>query len=319
MRPLTLGLLGFSLASLTFGAEAPASPWRIAGGFSTDWDHLVIESRLLAPQVYYLHGSGANTVALVGPEGTLVVDTEFAQVAPKLDAALAKLGPGPVRYIISSHYHPDHTGGNPYFHNKGALVIAQTQARARLLQSQFSPFWNQRSAAIPDGDAPGLTYETALTLHLNGEEVTASHVATAHTDGDTVVYFKPANVVAMGDIFVNNLYPYIDVGAKGNIDGYFPVIDDVLSRIDASTIVVPGHGDVTDKERLQAYRDILWTIRSRIAVLVAQGKSLEDIIAANPSREFDREWASNRVGPDGIAAMVYQSLTGRRLDWHPPR
>jgi cyclase len=144
-------------------------------------------------------------------------------------------------------------------------------------------------------------------------------VATAHTDGDTVVYFKKANVVHMGDIFVNNLYPYIDLNAKGNIDGYFPVIDDVLARINDSTIVVPGHGDVTDKRRLQACRDMLWTIRGRIAALVGEGKSLEDIIAANPSREFDREWASKRVGPDGITAMIYQSLTGRRLDWHPPR
>lgn len=312
----TLSLIAAALAFRASGAAAP--PWKVAGGFSMDFEHLKIEVRPLAPHVYFLHGSGGNTVALLGPEGTLLVDTEFAQVAPKLASALSSLGAGPTRYVISTHYHSDHTGGNAYFHKEGAVLIAQTQCRARLLEGQFSRYWNRVSPAIPEDEAPSLTYETSLTLRFDGEEVTASHLRPAHTDGDTVVYFKRANVVHLGDIYINGLYPFIDVASKGTIDGYFPVLDDVLSKIDDKTLVIPGHGPVSNRRELQAYRDMLWTVRNRVAALVGQGKTLEEIIASRPSREFDEAWASDRVGPEGVAAMIYQSLTGLRLDWHPP-
>ena len=282
-----------------------------------DFEHLQIEVIPVAKDVYFLHGSGGNILAVVGPEGTLLVDTEFAPVAPKIEAALKGIGAGPVRYVISSHFHSDHTGGNSYFLHKGAVVIAQEQCRARLLVSTFSRYWNEASPAIPEADAPNLTYQHTLTLRFDGSEIVASHVQPAHTDGDTVVYVRPANVVHLGDVFINGLYPFVDVAAKGTIDGYFPVIDDVLSKIDDHTVVVPGHGPVTDRSRLKFYRDMLWTVRNRVAAMVAKGMSLEEIIAANPSKEFDPEWASDRVGPDGFAVMIYQSLTGRRLDWHP--
>jgi glyoxylase-like metal-dependent hydrolase (beta-lactamase superfamily II) len=311
-------LLTLSAGLALQDSRAAASPWKVAGGFSTDWDHLKVEVRPLAPNVYFLHGSGGNTVALVGPDGTLLVDTEFSQVAPKLRAALVGLGAGPTRYVISTHFHGDHTGGNAFFRREGAVLIAQTQCRARLLESEYSAYWGHSSPATPVADAPTLTFENSLVLHIDGEEVTASHLQPAHTDGDTVVYFKKANVVHLGDIYINGLYPYVDVGSKGTIDGYFPVIDDVLARTNSKTLVIPGHGPVASHSELQAYRDMLWTVRNRVAALVAEGKSLEEIIAARPSREFDESWASDRVGPDGFAVMIYQSLTGRRLDWHPP-
>jgi cyclase len=317
MRAPILAVLCLAASLPLQNLRSAGPPWKIAGGFSMDWEHVAVEVRPLAANVYLLHASGGNTVALLGPDGTLLVDTEFAQVAPKLKDALAKLGAGPTRYVISTHYHSDHTGGNAFFHKDGAVLIAQTQCRARLLEGQFSRYWNHFSPAIAEADAPELTFETSLTLHFDGEEVTASHLQPAHTDGDTVVYFKRANVVHLGDIYINGLYPYIDLSAKGTIDGYFPVLDDVLARIDAHTLVIPGHGPVSDRGGLQAYRDMLWTIRNRVAALAGQGKTLEEIIAARPSLEFDGDWASDRVGPDGVAAMIYQSLTGLRLDWHP--
>jgi len=318
MRAPLLAVLSLAAALVPvqeLRAEGP--PWKIAGGFSMDWEHVTIEVRPLAPNVYFLHGSGGNTVALLGPEGALLVDTEFGPVAPKLKAALASLGAGPTRYVISTHFHSDHTGGNAFFRREGAVLIAQAQCRARLLEGEFSPYWGHFSPATPAEDAPTLTYENSLTLYFDGEEVTASHLQPSHTDGDTVVYFKKANVVHMGDIYINGLYPYVDTGAKGTIDGYFPVLDDVLSRTDAKTIVIAGHGPISNRAELQAYRDMLWTVRNRVAALLAQGKSLEEIIASRPSREYDDAWASDRVGPDGFAVMVYQSLTGRHLDWHP--
>jgi cyclase len=315
--PLAATLL-LTLAGLSGqGTRAEAPRWKIAGGFSMDWDHMKVDVRPLAPGVYFLHASGGNTVALVATEGTLLVDTEFAKAAPKLREALDGIGAGPVRYVISTHYHPDHTGGNAYFLGQGAVLVAQDNVRARLIEGQHSAFWGTFTPAIPVAEAPTVTFATSLTLHFGGEEVTAKHLQPAHTDGDAVVCFKKANVVHMGDMFINGLYPYVDVAAKGTIDGYFPVLDDALARMNDRTRVVPGHGEVTDRRRLQEYRDMLWVIRNRVADLVRQGKTIEEVIAANPSREYDAEWASNRVGPEGIAAMMYQSLTGRGLDWHP--
>lgn len=292
---------------------------RIADGFSTDWANLTIDVRQLAPQVYLLHGSGGNTLASIGPEGTLLVDAEYAQVAPKLKAALAKLQAGPVKYVISSHYHSDHTGGNGAFHDDGATIIGQENCRLRMTQSRYSGMTGKTSPPAPAASQPTLTYDRRLTLDFNGEEIEAFYKQPSHTDGDSIVYFHHANVVHMGDVFVNNLYPYIDLGANGTIDGYFPVIDEVLGRIDDKTQVVPGHGPLATKQELKAYRDMLQTVRDRVAAQVAQGKSLEEILAGHPAREFDPQYATDRVDGDGFVATVYQSLTGKRMDWHEPK
>ena len=305
------------LALLSLPAAVRAGPpWKVATGFSSDWDHVTVDVQPLAPNVYLLHGSGGNVVALVGAGGTLLVDDEFAQMGPKLKAKLGELGSGPVRYVINTHYHTDHTGANVFFLKEGALVIAQENCRADMLVSHYSQHWKSHSAVIPESEAPGLTYKDRLTLYFNGEEVTAFHNQPSHTDGDTVVYLRHANVVHLGDVYINLLYPYIDVATKGTINGYMPVIDEVLAMIDDHTKVIPGHGPVATKAELKAYRDMLETVRDRVAAGIARGESLETIIAGHPSAEFDQVWASDRVGPEDFTAMVYQSLTGKRLDWN---
>jgi len=312
-------LIAASFVLLGVFATAPAQTPRVADGFSTDWEHLTIDVKELEPHVYLLHGSGGNTLASVGPDGTLLVDTEFLQVAPKLKEALAKLNAGNVRYVISSHYHGDHTGANGAFHEDGAVIVAQENCRLRMTESRYSGMTGKTSPPAPVANLPTVTYEKRMTLYLNGEEIEAFHNQPAHTDGDTIVYFHHANVVHMGDVFVNNLYPYIDIGAKGTVDGYFPVIDEVLARIDDKTQVVPGHGPLATKRELKAYRDMIKTVRDRVVAGIAVGKSLEDILASEPTREFDAQYATDRVGGDGFVAMVYQSLTGKRMDWHPAK
>lgn len=307
----------FSIVALwpAFGALAGAavpSPWKTATGFSTDWAQVAFEVIPLAPRVFFLHGSGGNIVALTGPDGTLLVDDEFAPLAEKLQAKLTELGAGPVRYVINTHYHTDHTGSNPAFLRAGACIIAQEDCRAAMLVGHFSPHWNTFSPAIPEADTPHLTFRDRLVLHFDGEEIIATHKCPAHTAGDTVVYFKNANVVHLGDVYINGLYPYIDLADHGTIDGYFPVIDEVLAQINDHTRVIPGHGPVATKGELQAYRDMLWTIRQRVAEGITEGKSLAAIVAGNPSREFDRDWASDRVGPEAVTTMIYQSLAGAK-------
>jgi cyclase len=292
---------------------------RIADGFSTDWDNLTIDVRELAPGVYLLHGSGGNTLASIGPDGTLLVDAEFAQVVPKLKAALAKLHAAPAKYVISTHYHGDHTGANAAFHEDGATIIAQENCRLRMTQSRYSGMTGKTSPPAPVASLPTLTYDRRLTLEFNGEEIEAFYKQPSHTDGDSIVYFHHANVVHMGDVFVNNLYPYIDLGAHGTINGYFPVIDEVLGRIDEQTQVVPGHGPLATKKELKAYRDMLQTVRDRVAAQIAAGKTLEEILASGPTREFDAQYATDRVDGNGFVVAVYQSLTGKRMDFHLPK
>ena len=292
---------------------------RVADGFSTDWANLKIESRQLAPHLYLMHGSGGNVVASVGGHGTLLVDTEFPQVAEKLKAALKEMGAGPVRYVVTTHYHSDHSGGNGAFARDGAVIVGQENCRARMLVEEHSAFWGWTTPASPMADVPTVTYDRRLVLYFNGDEVELFHNQPSHTDGDTVVYFHKANVVHLGDIFVNELYPYIDLGVGGKIDGYLPVIDEVLAKIDDRTQVVPGHGPVTTKAGLKAYRDMLATVRDRIRAGIAAGKTLEEIQAGHPTAEFDARDATDRVDGDGFVAMAYQSMTGQRLDWHPAR
>jgi cyclase len=308
-------LLAATLALATF---AHAQKPRIADGFSTDWEHLTIDVRELAPNVYLLHGSGGNTLASTGPDGTLLVDSEFAQVAPRLKEALTKLNAGNVKYIISSHYHTDHTGGNAAFHQDGATIVGQENCRLRMTQSRVSPLTGKTSPPAPVDSWPTLTYEHRLTLYMNGEEIESTYKQPSHTDTDTIVYFHHANVVHMGDVFVNNLYPIIDIASNGTIDGYFPVIDAVLARIDDKTQIVPGHGPLATKRDLKAYRDMLQTVRDRVAAQIAIGKTLEEIEATKPTREFDQQYATDRVDGIGFTATLYQSLSGKRLDWKRP-
>lgn len=313
---LGLGLLW--VAVLGVRAQA-AGPWKTAGGFSTDWEHLTFEEHPLRGNLHFLHASGGNIVALVTPEGTLLVDDEFAQVAPILKAQLKSMGAGPVHYVITTHYHPDHSGSNGAFIKDGATVIAQTNCRADLLESHYSAYWKTRTPAIPESEAPTVTFDRNMTVFFGGERVDLSHVCPAHTDGDTVVYFRNANVVHMGDIYVNGLYPYIDVLAKGSIDGYITAIDDVLSQINDSTLIVPGHGPVAKKADLIEYRYMLKTVRDRVAASVSNHKRLEMIIYEAPTEEYDAKCATDRVGPEAFTAMVYQSLTHQRLDWSMPK
>ena len=307
---IAIAILCAALASCAMQAQKP----RIADGFSTDWEHLTIDVKQLAPNVYLLHGSGGNTLALVGSDGTLLVDSEFAQVAPKLKVALAKLNAGNVRYVISSHYHGDHTGANAAFHADGAAIIGQDNCRLRMTESHYSAMSGTTSPPAPAASVPTITYEKKLTIYLDGEEVEAAHKQPAHTDGDTIVYFHHANVVHLGDVFVNNLYPYIDLDANGTVDGYVPVIDEVLARIDDKTQVIPGHGPIATKQELKAYRDMIQTVRDRVAAGLAKNESLDAILAARPTREFDAQYATDRVDGDAFTTMVYESLTGKRID-----
>jgi glyoxylase-like metal-dependent hydrolase (beta-lactamase superfamily II) len=245
-----------------------------------------------------------------GPDGILLIDTEFAPLTPKIVAAIAKIQPGPIKFLFNTHWHTDHTGGNADFARAGTIIFALDRSRTRMMSEQYFKQFNHVIPASPPSAWPVLTFPREMTLHWNGEDVRFWFHVAAHTDCDTMVWFPKSNVLHLGDIFINGLYPLIDIHGGGHIDGYVPACDDALALINDDTKVIPGHGSVATKKELQAYRDMLATLRDRVAAMIAAGKSLPEILAANPSRDLDPVWASDRVGPDDIVTMMHESLTG---------
>lgn len=285
-------------------------PWKVAGGFSFDWPHVGIEVEPLSDSLYFMHGSGGNMLLSAGPDGLMLVDNEFPPIEGKILAAVHAIQPGPVKLVLNTHFHGDHTGLNASLAEQGAVIIAQEKSRERMTHEQENLFFKSVSPPAPRAALPVVTFPQSLSLHYNGDDVEFFYVAPAHTDGDAIVYFTDSNVVHMGDIYINGLYPIIDLAGGGGIDGYFPALDAVLARIDDQTKVVPGHGPVGDKSGLQAYRDMLWDIRNQVQGMIDAGSDLDTILAANPSRAYDKAWASDRVGPDDVVLMIYYSLTG---------
>lgn len=290
------------------GAESTV--YKSATGFSTNWDTLPVTVERLSPSLHYLHGSGGNMVLSSGSDGLVLVDNEFVPLSDRILETIAAIAPGSVRLVLNTHWHGDHTGMNAGLAALGATVIAQDRSRARMLDRQYSVFFDAVSQPAPKAALPVLTFPDRINLHLNGESVSFFAVPPSHTDGDAVVWFPESNVVHLGDVYIHGLYPIIDVAGGGDVNGYEPAINQVLALIDDDTRVIPGHGPPGTRADLVAFRDMIVSIRDRVRDLLQQGLDIDGILAARPSREFDARWASDRVGPDDMVMMVYQSLSG---------
>lgn len=266
----------------------------------------------LTPQIVFLHGRGGNLLLFRGPEGSLLVDDDFAAAATEVATAVDRLGPGPVRYVINTHWHGDHTGANALLAGRGAVTIGQHNVRERMAAEQHI-----RGRAIPpepEAMRPLLTYEGDLTIHLNGEAVRILHPAHAHTDSDSIVHLPGTNVLAMGDIFFNRMLPFLDVAGGGSIDGLIEAVNRALAMADERTIVVPGHGAVDRKADLAAYRDMLVALRTGVAAMMAQGRSLEQIKAAHLADRYAT--GLGWITPDELVEAIYSSLRNPPRDHH---
>lgn len=269
-----------------------------------------VKAQKVAAHIWYLHAAGGNMTALIGENGTLLVDAEFAPFVPEILHKLKTLGGGPPRYVIDTHYHKDHTGGNGAMRAAGATVIAQVNVRARLEQVQRAPLGGSAPRPVPASKLPVVTFRDELTLYFDGETVRIRHLPPAHTDGDSVVVFEQANVVATGDIFFNGMYPYIDVDSGGSVDGTIDDINRMLPWMDDKTVVIPGHGAVADKAALVHYRDMLIAMRDKIGAMIDAGKTLAEIQAAHPTASLDKHWdeMENGKGAHRFVAEIYYSL-----------
>ena len=291
--------LGVGLALLALAAAALAQ---------TDFDKVEIRTTPLGHGLAMLAGAGGNIVVSTGEDGVILVDDQFEPLHDKIKAAIAKLSGKPLRFVINTHWHGDHTGGNLRFAADGAVVIAQDNVFQRMSTEQFIKHLNRTVPASPKGALPVVTFNDQATLHLNGEAIHLFHVRNAHTDGDVLVHFPGADVLHMGDCFFNGMYPIIDTGTGGTIDGYIAAVEEGLKLAGPATKVVPGHGILGTRGELAAFGEMLKQVRERVARLKAEKSSLEDAVDAKPTASLDARWGNGFVKADAFVRTVYQTL-----------
>ena len=275
-------------------------------GAQQNFDQVQIQTEKLADGVYMLTGSGGNIGVCAGEDGVLMIDSQYAPLTEKIRAAVDAISDQPIRFLINTHWHSDHTGGNENLAKKGAVVFAHENVRKRMSTNQ-SIFGNDVPASSKAA-LPVVTFDQGMTFYLNGNEIELLHIPHAHTDGDVLVHFPKPDVLHTGDIYFEGMYPFIDLASGGSIDGMIRAVDKVLAMIDEDTIIIPGHGPLSNKEKLQGYRKMLATIRERVAQHLNDGKTLEEILAARPTQEFDAAMGQGFMNGERFVGLVYDSL-----------
>lgn len=295
------------LAAAVLGDVAFATPRSAQQGPPPE-----LRTENVADGIYVLVGMGGNIGVSTGEDAVFLVDDQYAPATEQIRQAVAAIGKGDIRFILNTHWHGDHTGGNENFGKAGALIVAHDNVRRRMSAEQFLAAFNQKVPPSPKAALPIVTFSSDVTFHLNGDEIRAMHVAPAHTDGDSIVRFTKANVVHTGDLFFNGLYPFIDVSTGGSITGMIAAADQMLGMIDQNTRIIPGHGPLADRAALQRYRDMLIGVRDSVAPLVQSGRTIEQVIAANPTAKWDAQWGQGFLKPEAFVRIVYESLRENR-------
>jgi cyclase len=300
----------FATAMLLGGAaiaqqSPPAAPPPV------DFSKVEIKTTDLGDKVYMLEGLGGNMTVAVGDDGIIMVDGEFAPLHDKIKAAIATVSPLPIKYLINTHFHGDHTGGNESFAKDGAVIVADPNVKARLAAGTTNGLTGAKVPPAPADALPTKTYNNSTRIVLKGRVAELKHIANAHTDGDTYVWFKTANVLSTGDTFTNGRYPNIDFANGGNIKGMIAATGVYLKLVNDKTRIVPGHGPIADRAALMDYRNMLITARDRMAKLVKDGKSEDEVIAAMPFADLDTKWAPTELAAKNFARVVYHSLADK--------
>ena len=267
-----------------------------------------ISTQALRGGVVLLQGSGGNMVVLPSPGGHLMVDAGIAVSEDKLEISLRQIGPGPVRFLVNTHWHWDHTDGNVWVQKDGAIIIGQVNTAEHLTQTLRVEEWGHTFAPLPADGRVALMVGDEMTLAFGGDRLRLRYYGPAHTDGDLSAYFTDADVLITGDTWWNGLYPFIDYVAGGSIDGMIGAANANIAMAGEQTIVVPGHGPTGGRRELEDYRDMLVAIRANVAALKQQGKTLDQIIAARPTAAFDARWGQSLIGPELFTRLIYRGV-----------
>ena len=314
MKKILLAALALTVAS-TGAQEAPASDEpltleQLLAQFNWNFDEAEITTQQVGEGLYVLFGMGGNIAVSVGEQGVLVVDDMFPELIPKVEAAIQEIGGQGIDFAINTHWHFDHAEGNLALGPGGTWIAAHANsadmmAKENILNMVITKY---RQPAYPPAARPSIVYDDRMRFHFNGEEIDLVHAGPAHTAGDTAVIFKGHNAVHFGDVFNNTGYPFIDVDSGGSINGMIAFCQAILDEIGPDAIVIPGHGEVTDSATLQAYIDMLTTVRDRVATQMGEGKSLMAVVASNVATDLE-----DRYGPVtaslGFVDRVYTSLS----------
>ena len=296
-----MALSGPALAQ-TPPAAAPPPP---------DFSKVEIKTTDLGDNCYMLEGQGGNITVAVAKEGIIMVDGQFAPLHDKIKAAVAVISNLPIKYLINTHYHGDHTGGNESFAKDGAIIVAQINVKNRLAAGTTNGLTEAKTPPAPQDALPSDTYTNFSKIRLRGRVADLKHIENAHTDGDTYVWFKTANLLSTGDTFTNGRYPNIDFANGGNIRGMIAASEIYLKLTNAKTRIVPGHGPLADRAALVEYHKMLVTARDRMAKLVKEGKSEADVVAAKPFADLDAKWAPTELASTNFIRVVYHSLADK--------
>jgi cyclase len=298
----TTGLLACAAIAQQPAATPPPPP---------DFSKVEIQTTDLGDNVYMLEGQGGNITVAIAGNGIIMVDSEFAPLHDKIKAAIAVVSNLPIKFLIDTHFHGDHTGGNEPFARDGATVVSEINVKNRLAAGTTNGLTGVKTPPMPDAALPARTYTGSIKIRLDGRVADLRHIANAHTDGDTYVWFKTANVLATGDTFTNGRYPNIDFANGGNINGMIAAADTYLRFVNDKSRIVPGHGPIADKAALVTYRTMLVTARDRMAKLVKDGKSEDDVVAAKPFTDLDAKWAPTELAATNFIRVVYHSLADK--------
>lgn len=289
--------LNFHARDLVTGATAALiSTFLISSTFAqTDYSQVQIVPHQVRGNVYYLEGAGGNVGLSVGEDGIVMIDDQFAPLTSKILAAISSINDGEIRFLINTHVHGDHTGGNENLGNQGIVILARDKVRVRMLQNS------------PKEALPVLTFVDDISIHLNGEEIMIMPVPAAHTDGDSFVYFMGSNVLHMGDVFRTTGYPYIDLANGGTLQGTLEALAIAIGMSGPETIIVPGHGVPSTRTDVIEFRDMILDVMNTVRPMVERGLSYEQVVAANPTAKYDAKWGD----PDRFLPGVYGGLGGQ--------
>lgn len=270
---------------------------------------VVIKTIEVGDGIYMLMGKGGNIGVSVGEDGVFLIDDQYAPLTGKIKAAVAKISDQPIKFVINTHWHNDHSGGNENLGKENVLIVAHDNVYKRMSVESHIKAFGATIPASPKEALPVITFRDRVIFRLNGHEIGVLHTSNAHTDGDSLVKFMGSNIVHTGDLWFNGLYPFIDTSSEGSLDGMIKAAELILGKVDDETKIIPGHGPLGNKKQLQASLKMLTEVRSRMQKLIDEGKSIEEIIALKPYADYDETHGKTFLKPESFMRIIHDSLT----------
>lgn len=261
--------------------------------------------------IYMLMGSGGNIGVSVGDDGVFMIDDQFAPLSTKIKKSISEISDKPIKFLINTHWHFDHTGGNENFGKDKVIIVSHDNVRKRMSKDNFIKAFNKKVPASSKIALPMVTFNDSISFFLNNEEIEVIHQSNAHTDGDSIIFFKTSNIIHTGDIYFNGFYPFIDESSEGSIDGVIKSVNYILTRTDDKTKIIPGHGKLSNKKELIYYRDTLVVLRDRMQKLINEGKTLEEVLVIKPFADMDKKLGGGFLNPENFLKILYSVIKNK--------